>query len=74
MARKQGNGGNGGRKGGSGRKNSDCLEPKRTGVKLGSDFTSSAKRALAIRRFWLFLLTAVLVLIGLASVVGARFF
>ena len=74
MARKQASGGNGGRRGGSGRKNSDCLDNKRTGVKLGNDFTTSAKRALALRRLWLFLVTAALVLIGLASVVRARFF
>ena len=52
---------------------------KRTGVetpglKRDQDFTTSAKRALAFRRFLLFLLAAVLVLIGLASVIGARFF
>ena len=69
MPRKQGSGGRTGR-----RKNSDCLDNKRPGVKLGNDFTTSAKRALAIRRFWIFLVAAVLVLIGLASVVGARFF
>jgi hypothetical protein len=44
------------------------------GLKRDQDFTRSAKRALAFRRFWLFLLTAVLVLIGLVSVVRARFF
>ena len=54
------------------RKRSDCVE--NPGLKRDQDFTTSAKRALAVRRFWLFLLTAVLVLIGLASVVGARFF
>ncbi len=60
--------------GSGGRKRSDCLENRKPGIKLNEDFTSSAKRALAFRRFWLFLLTAVLVLIGLASVIGARFF
>ena len=70
MGRKQGSGGNvRGR-----RKSSDCLENKKSGVKLDEDFTTSAKRALAIRRFWLFLLAAVLVLIGLASAIGARVF
>ena len=68
MARKQGSGGTGRRK------RSDCLENKKPGVKLDDDFTTSAKRALALRRFWVFLLAAVLVLIGLASAVGARFF
>lgn len=67
MGRKQGGGGN------RRRKSSDCLENRKTGVKLDDDFTTSAKRALAFRRFWLFLLAAVLVLIGVASVVGARF-
>ena len=62
------------KQGGGSRKKSDCLENKKTGVKLDDDFTTSAKRALAFRRFWVFLLAAVLVLIGLASAVGARFF
>ncbi len=62
------------KQGGGSRKKSDCLENKKTGVKLDDDFTTSAKRALAFRRFLVFLLAAVLVLIGLASAVGARFF
>ena len=58
--------------GGTGRrKRSDCVE--NPGLKRDQDFTSYAKRALAFRRFWLFLLTAALVLIELASVVRARF-
>ncbi|MBP5585948.1 MAG: hypothetical protein J6Y92_06300 [Lentisphaeria bacterium] len=40
----------------------------------GQMFDSPGRRALAFRRFLIFLLAAVLVLIGLASVVGARFF
>ena len=60
--------------GGGRRKSPDYLENKKSGAKLDNDFTTSAKRALAFRRFWLFLLTAVLVLIGLASAFGARFF
>ena len=68
MPRKQGSGGRTGR-----RKNSDCLDNKRPGVKLGNDFTTSAKRALAIRRFWLFLLTAALLTIGILSVCSVRF-
>ena len=68
MGRKQGRGGNGRRK------SSDCLENKKADVKLDDDFTTSAKHALAIRRLWVFLLAAVLVLIGLVSAVGARFF
>ena len=66
--RRSGGGGGTGR-----RKSSDCLENRKAGVKLDDDFTTSAKRALAFRRFWIFLLASVLVLIGLASVVGARF-
>lgn len=54
------------------RKRSDCVE--NPGLKRDQDFTTSAKRALAFRRFWLFLLAAALVLTGLASVIGARFF
>ena len=54
------------------RKRSDCVESP--GLKRDPDFTSSAKRALARRRFLLFLLTFALLLIGLASVVGARLF
>lgn len=52
------------------RKRSDCVE--NPGLKRDQDFTTSAKRALAFRRFWIFLLAAALVLIGLASAVGAR--
>ena len=54
------------------RKRSDCVE--NPGLKRDRDFTTSAKRALAFRRFWLFLLAAALVLTGLASVIGARLF
>lgn len=59
--------------GGTGRRRrADYVE--NPGLKRDPDFTSSAKRALAFRRFWLFLLTAVLVAIGLASVVSSRLF
>ena len=63
----------------AGKKRSGADPRKRSGVmgqsglKPNPDFSNSAKRILAFRRFWLFLLAAVLVLIGLASVVGARF-
>ena len=60
--------------GGGRRKSPDYLENGKSGTKLDNDFTTSARRALAFRRFWLFLLTAALVVIGLASVVAARFF
>ena len=53
------------------RKSPEVIE---NGQKKELRFVSSAKRALMIRRLWLFLLTAALVMIGLASVVGARFF
>ena len=58
--------------GGNGRRKSP--EVIENGQKKELRFVSSAKRALMIRRLWLFLLTAALVMIGLASVVGARFF
>jgi len=63
----------------AGRKNGGAVRRKtpevtENGRKQELRFVSSAKRALAFRRLWLFLLTAVLVLIGLASVVSARFF
>ena len=65
-----------GRKRGGGgsirRKNVASVE--NPGLKRDRDFTTSAKRALAFRRFLLFLLAFVLVAIGLASAVGARIF
>lgn len=63
-----------GRKSGGGNVRRKTPEVTENGRKKELKFVSSAKRALMIRRFWLFLLTAALVLIGLASVVGARFF
>jgi hypothetical protein len=54
------------------RKRADFVE--NPGLKRDPDFTSAAKRALALRRFLIFLLAAVLVMIGLASVVSSRFF
>jgi hypothetical protein len=63
-----------GRKSGGGSARRKTPEVTENGRKKELRFVSSAKRALMIRRFWLFLLTAALVLIGLASVVGARFF
>ena len=58
---------------GSGNANMTHLKIVKNG-ESGQKFDSPARRALAFRRFWLFLLTAALVLIGLASVVRARFF
>ena len=44
------------------------------GLKRENDFTNSAKRAVAFRRFWLFLLAALLVTVGLLSAFGSRLF
>ena len=44
------------------------------GLKTEKEFYTSAKRRLAIRRFFLFLLTAALLAVGIASVCGVRFF
>ena len=63
-----------GKRGGGGNVRRKTPEVMENGQKKELRFVSSAKRALMIRRLWLFLLTAALVLIGLASVVGARFF
>lgn len=62
------------RKSGGGSARRKTPEVTENGRKKELRFVSSAKRALMFRRLWLFLLTAALVLIGLASVVGARFF
>ena len=50
----------------------ECLE--NPGLKRDKEFSRAAKRALAFRRFWLFLLTAVLLAVGLLSVCGVSFF
>ena len=63
-----------GRKKGGGSVRRKTPEVMENGQKKELKFVNSAKRALMIRRFWLFLLTAALVLIGLASVVGIRLF
>ena len=63
-----------GRKSGGGSARRKTPEVTENGRKKELRFVSSAKRALMFRRLWLVLLTAALVLIGLASVVGARFF
>ena len=44
------------------------------GIKRENDFASSAKRVLAFRRLWLFLLTAALIAVGLMSAFGSRLF
>ena len=64
----------------TGRKTGGTVRRRRSGyvenpgLKQEKEFTTSAKRALAFRRFWLFLLTAVLLAVGIASACGARFF
>ena len=63
-----------GRKKGGGSVRRKTPEVTENGQKKELKFVNSAKRALMIRRLWLFLLTAALVLIGLASVVGVRLF
>ena len=63
-----------GKRGGGGNVRRKTPEVMENGQKKELRFVSSAKRALMFRRLWLFLLTVALVLIGLASVVGARFF
>jgi len=44
------------------------------GIKRENDFANSAKRILAFRRLWLFLLTAALIAVGLMSAFGSRLF
>ena len=53
------------------RKSPEVIE---NGQKKELRFVNSAKRALAFRRFWVFLLAFALVMIGLVSAVGARLF
>ena len=43
-------------------------------LKAEKEFSTSAKRALALRRFWLFVLTSVLLTVGILSVCGVKFF
>ncbi len=54
------------------RKRSASVENPR--LKTEKEFSTSAKRALAFRRFWLFLLTVVLLTVGILSVCGVKFF
>ena len=46
----------------------------KSGLRPEPEFSTPAKRALAVRRFLLFLLTVVLLTIGILSVCGVRFF
>ena len=58
---------------GSGNANKTHLKIVKDG-ESGQKVDSPARRALAFRRFWIFLLASALVLIGLVSAVGARLF
>jgi len=63
-----------GRKRGSAPRRSRAKYVEGPGLKREKDFANSAKRVLAFRRLWLFLLTAALVAIGLMSAFGSRLF
>ena len=60
-----------GRRVGGRRRNSAAVESP--GLKADREFSSAGKRALSFRRFCLFVLTAVLLAVGLASVCGIGF-
>jgi len=47
---------------------------KSPGLKQDPEFSSAAKRALAFRRFWVFLLAVALLTIGIVSACGVRLF
>ena len=63
-----------GRKRGAAPRRSRAKYVEGPGLKREKDFANSAKRVLAFRRLWLFLLTAALVAIGLMSAFGSRLF
>ena len=63
-----------GRKRGAAPRRSRAKYIEGPGLKREKDFANSAKRVLAFRRLWLFLLTAALVAIGLMSAFGSRLF
>ena len=44
------------------------------GLKKDTDLKEAAERSLALRRFWLFLLTVVLLAVGIVSACGIRLF
>ena len=52
----------------------DSALPLSDSLKTEKEFSTSAKRALALRRFWLFVLTSVLLTVGILSVCGVKFF
>lgn len=45
---------------------------KNPGLKQDPEFSSAAKRALAFRRFWVFLLMVVLLTVGIVSACGVK--
>ena len=63
-----------GRKRGAAPRRSRTKYVEGPGLKRENEFANSAKRALAFRRLWLFLLTAALIAVGLLSAFGSRFF
>ena len=60
-----------GRKFGGRKHSSSVVTP---GLKADNELKEAAKRSLWFRRFWLFLLTAVLLAVGIASACGLRLF
>ena len=44
------------------------------GLKKDTDLKEAAERSLALRRFWLFLLTVALLAVGIVSACGIRLF
>ena len=63
-----------GRKRGAAPRRSRAKYIEGPGIKRENEFANSAKRVLAFRRLWLFLLTAALVAVGLMSAFGSRLF
>ena len=61
-----------GRKIGGRRKRFSSVE--NPGLKKDAELKEAARRSLSIRRFWLFLLTAALLAVGIASACGVRLF
>ncbi|MBO7088365.1 MAG: hypothetical protein J6W70_00540 [Lentisphaeria bacterium] len=63
-----------GRKRGAAPRRSRAKYIEGPGIKRENEVANSAKRVLAFRRLWLFLLTAALVAVGLMSAFGSRLF
>ena len=56
----------------SGRKRFSSVE--NPGLKTDNELKEAARRSLSLRRFWLFLLTVVLLAVGIISACGVRLF